>query len=87
MFREGNQETARMIEELGGRAFAGKCDVSRAEDVKAALAGRLEEFGRLDVAFNNRGDFRDHRAGMEPHHPYQSQRRVSVHEIRDSADA
>ena len=28
-----NQETARMIEELGGRALAVRCDVTRAEDV------------------------------------------------------
>ncbi len=26
---EGNQETSRMIEELGGRALAVRCDVSR----------------------------------------------------------
>lgn len=34
---QGRQETARMIEEAGRRALAVKCDVSRAEDVKAAL--------------------------------------------------
>ena len=51
----GNQETARMIEELGGRALAVRCDVSRAEDVKAALDKALEAFGRLDFAFNNAG--------------------------------
>ena len=50
-----NHETTRMIEELGGRAFAVRCDVSRAEDVKAALDGGLKEFGRLDFAFNNAG--------------------------------
>ena len=50
---EGNQETSRMIEELGGRALAVRCDVSRAEDVKAALDKALEAFGRLDFAFNN----------------------------------
>ena len=33
----GNQETARLIEDLGGRALAVKCDVTRSEDVKAAL--------------------------------------------------
>ncbi|MHC5750451.1 MAG: SDR family oxidoreductase [Nostoc sp.] len=53
-----NQETARMIEELGGRAIAVRCDVTRAEDVKAVLDKTVEAFGRLDFAFNN--------AGIEP---------------------
>lgn len=52
---QGNQETARTIEELGGRAFAVKCDVTRTEDVKAALDKTVEAFGRLDFAFNNAG--------------------------------
>ena len=52
---EGNQETSRKIEELGRRALAARCDVSRAEDVKAALDKALEAFGRLDFAFNNAG--------------------------------
>ena len=52
---QGNQETARMIEELGGRALAVRCDVTRAEDVKAALDKDVEAFGRLDFAFNNAG--------------------------------
>ncbi|HEY3277826.1 MAG TPA: SDR family oxidoreductase [Syntrophorhabdaceae bacterium] len=53
-----NQETARVIEEQGGRALAIRCDVMRAEDVKAALDKTVEAFGRLDIAFNN--------AGVEP---------------------
>jgi NAD(P)-dependent dehydrogenase (short-subunit alcohol dehydrogenase family) len=52
---EGNEETSRMIEELGGSALAVRCDVSRPEDVKAALDKALETFGRLDFAFNNAG--------------------------------
>jgi NAD(P)-dependent dehydrogenase (short-subunit alcohol dehydrogenase family) len=53
-----NQETARLIEEQGGQAIAIKCDVTLAEDVKAALDQTIEAFGRLDFAFNN--------AGIEP---------------------
>jgi NAD(P)-dependent dehydrogenase (short-subunit alcohol dehydrogenase family) len=52
---QGNQETARMIEELGGRALAVRCDVTRSEDVKAALDKAVDAFGHLDVAFNNAG--------------------------------
>src|ERR671911_1488146 len=52
---EGNRETARLIEEIGGRALAVTCDVTRAEDVKAALDKTIETFGRLDFAFNNAG--------------------------------
>ena len=49
------RDTARRIEELGERALAVACDVTRSEDVKAALDETIETFGRLDVAFNNAG--------------------------------
>ena len=49
------RDTARQIEELGGRALAVACDVTRTEDVKAALDRTVETFGRLDFAFNNAG--------------------------------
>lgn len=52
---QGNQETARLIEEAGGRALAVRCDVSRTEDVKTALDQAVGTFGRLDLAFNNAG--------------------------------
>jgi NAD(P)-dependent dehydrogenase (short-subunit alcohol dehydrogenase family) len=52
---QGSQETAHMIEEADGRALAVTCDVTHAEDVKAALDRAIETFGRLDVAFNNAG--------------------------------
>src|SRR3954468_17527808 len=49
------RETDRLIEEQGARAVAVRCDVSRVEDVKAALDKTVEAFGRLDFAFNNAG--------------------------------
>jgi NAD(P)-dependent dehydrogenase (short-subunit alcohol dehydrogenase family) len=58
---QANCDTARMIEEMGGRALAVRCDVTKAADVKAALDKTVEVFGRLDFAFNN--------AGIEPRKP------------------
>jgi NAD(P)-dependent dehydrogenase (short-subunit alcohol dehydrogenase family) len=58
---QGNRETAHVIEQQGGRALAIRCDVTHAEEVKAALAKTAETFGRLDFAFNN--------AGIEPRNP------------------
>jgi NAD(P)-dependent dehydrogenase (short-subunit alcohol dehydrogenase family) len=52
---DGNRETARVIEQAGGRALAVTCDVTRGEDIKAALQSAVERFGRLDIAFNNAG--------------------------------
>jgi NAD(P)-dependent dehydrogenase (short-subunit alcohol dehydrogenase family) len=52
---QGGQDTARMIEDLGGQALAVGCDVTRGADVQAALAKTVEAFGRLDYAFNNAG--------------------------------
>jgi NAD(P)-dependent dehydrogenase (short-subunit alcohol dehydrogenase family) len=52
---QANQQTARMIEELGGRALAVRCDVTRTDDVRGALEKTIETFGRLDAAFNNAG--------------------------------
>ena len=53
--QQRNHETARMITELGGQAIAVRCDVTRGEDVQAALHHTVEAFGRLDYAFNNAG--------------------------------
>ena len=51
----GIRETVRLIENVGGRALAVTCDVTRSEDVMAALDRTVETFGRLDIAFNNAG--------------------------------
>jgi NAD(P)-dependent dehydrogenase (short-subunit alcohol dehydrogenase family) len=52
---QGIQETARLVEQAGGRALAVQCDVSREKDVRAALDKTVEAFERLDFAFNNAG--------------------------------
>jgi len=53
--QQRNHETASMITEVGGQAIAVRCDVTRGEDVQAALHQTVEAFGRLDYAFNNAG--------------------------------
>ncbi len=53
--REHIEETAQLIEQAGGRALAVTCDVTSADDVKAAFERTVETFGRLDFAFNNAG--------------------------------
>ncbi len=52
---DGNQETARLIERDGGHALAVTCDVTRSDDIGAALDTASGRFGRLDIAFNNAG--------------------------------
>src|SRR5437764_9458013 len=58
---KSNQETARVIEEQGGRALAVRCNVTQGDDVEAALDKTVAAFARLDFAFNN--------AGIEPRKP------------------
>jgi len=52
---ENIQETARLIEEQGGRVLAVTCDVCRSEQVRAALDQTIATFERLDFACNNAG--------------------------------
>lgn len=61
VFEQGNRETERLIKEQGGDAIAVRCDVTKSDDVKAALTRTVDAFGRLDFAFNN--------AGIEPRKP------------------
>ena len=48
-------EVVAEIEAAGGKAVAIGCDVSKSEDVQAALAKTVDTFGGLDIAFNNAG--------------------------------
>ncbi len=49
------RETAQLIEQRGGQALAVDCDVTRADNVTAALQKTIDRYGRLDIAFNNAG--------------------------------
>ncbi len=48
-------ETAYRVRNAGGEVLTLACDVSRPEEVAAAVARTVERFGRLDIAFNNAG--------------------------------
>jgi NAD(P)-dependent dehydrogenase (short-subunit alcohol dehydrogenase family) len=48
-------ETAQAAGGAGGEVLTLACDVSKAEEVEAAVARTVERFGRLDIAFNNAG--------------------------------
>jgi len=52
---EAGEATAREVRDAGGRAIAVACDVSRADQVKAAVEATVSEFGKLDVLYNNAG--------------------------------
>jgi NAD(P)-dependent dehydrogenase (short-subunit alcohol dehydrogenase family) len=51
----GNEETARLVAEHGGRVLAIRCDVTSSSDIRGVVEQTVREFGRLDVAFNNAG--------------------------------
>ncbi len=52
---EGAKETVRQIDAAGGTAVPIGTDVSKEDDVVAMVAAAVEQFGRLDVIFNNVG--------------------------------
>ncbi len=52
---EAVKATVRTAEAAGGRAVAHRADVSSAADCERMVARAEEEFGRLDVMFNNAG--------------------------------
>ena len=53
--QEPLEETAAMIEAAGGRALAVSCNVASEDQVDALFARIEQEFGRLDLLFNNAG--------------------------------
>ncbi len=52
---EGGRETAKLVEEAGGRAIYIHADVSKATDCQMMVEQAEETFGKLNVLFNNAG--------------------------------
>ncbi len=53
--RERMAETERLVTEAGGRFIGFSADVTRSEDLAAAVAQCLADFGQIDVLVNNVG--------------------------------
>jgi NAD(P)-dependent dehydrogenase (short-subunit alcohol dehydrogenase family) len=53
--KEGAEKTAEQIRDAGGEAIALRTDVSREEEVAEMIRVTVDEFGTLDVLFNNAG--------------------------------
>jgi NAD(P)-dependent dehydrogenase (short-subunit alcohol dehydrogenase family) len=51
----GGESTVGLICEAGGEAVFVRCDVSKEADVQALMAAVVDNYGRLDYAFNNAG--------------------------------
>src|SRR5712691_8191489 len=58
------EETVRDIEAMGRRSLAVRCDVTRREEVDAAVARTLQQLGSVDILVNNAGTL-DHAAQFE----------------------
>lgn len=52
---DGGEETVQLIRDQGGRASFVRADVANDADVKALVERTVDEYGRLDYAFNNAG--------------------------------
>lgn len=52
---DGGKETVRLIEQAGGTALFVEGDVSAAASAEAIVRTAIEQYGRLDCAYNNAG--------------------------------
>lgn len=54
----GGEDLIKEIHATGGEAIFIHCDVTRAEDCQGAVEKAMQEYGRLDILFNNAGIIR-----------------------------
>src|SRR5687768_17531190 len=52
---EAAAETRALIEEEGGECVSWRCDMTRADEVKAAIQACMERYGAIDILVNNVG--------------------------------
>ena len=53
--QQNGEESVRMIEKAGGEGLFIKADVSREDEIGQLVQRTVDQFGRLDIAFNNAG--------------------------------
>ena len=52
---DSGQQTVRLVADKGGAAVFARCNVTRTEDLAAAFACAMKQFGGFHIAFNNAG--------------------------------
>jgi 3-oxoacyl-[acyl-carrier protein] reductase len=53
--RDKADEVVNSIRQMGGKAIAVKCDVSKREEVEAMFKATIDAFGKVDILVNNAG--------------------------------
>src|SRR6185437_7482015 len=52
---KGGAETIEMATKAGGKASFRRCDVTRPDDLAATIAFAFDQYGSLDIVYNNAG--------------------------------
>ena len=79
--KEGGEETARMIQEAGGQSIFRVVDLANAEQDKDWLEWGVQQFGGIDVLYNNASATRWGRIGEMPWEDWEFTIRNELHII------